>query len=152
MKRVLVLVLTLLVISASCFAADDVGQFAVEQKMADAVVSALTGNSVSYEQISDSFTANMKQSFTPSGFANMKKRIKERIGTIKKFDFVSFTRQYNLKNGYNNVDDLVYYGAAGKEKYARLTVHFVEENGARRIGSFDVSPINVAPQKGAAKK
>ena len=152
MKRVLVLLLTLLVISASCFAADDVGQFAVEQKMADAVVSSLTGNSVSYEQLSKSFTANMKQSFTPSGFANMKKRIKERIGTIKKFDFVSFTRQYNLKNGYNNIDDLVYYGAAGKEKYVRLTVHFTEENGVRRIGSFDVSPINVAPQKGAAKK
>jgi len=152
MKRVLVLVLTLLVISASCFAADDVGQFAVEQKMADEVVSSLTGNSVSYEQLSKSFTANMKQSFTPSGFANMKKRIKERIGTIKSFNFVSFTRQYNLKNGYNNVDDLVYYGAAGKEKYVRLTVHFTEENGARKISSFDVSPINLAPQKGAAKK
>ena len=152
MKRVLVLLLTLLVISASCFAADDVGQFAVEQKMADAVVSSLTGNSVSYEQLSKSFTANMKQSFTPSRFANMKKQIKERIGTIKSFNFVSFTRQYNLKNGYNNVDDLVYYGAAGKEKYVRLTVHFTEENGVRRIGSFDVSPINVAPQKGAAKK
>jgi hypothetical protein len=152
MKKILVLFLTLLAISANCFAADDVGQFAAEQKMADAVVSALTGNSVSYEQISDSFTANMKQSFTPNGFANLKKQIKERIGTIKKFNFVSFTRQYNLKNGYNNVDDLVYYGAAGKEKYARLTVHFVEENGARRISSFDVNPINVAPQKGAAKK
>lgn len=152
MKKVLIPFIASLAISASCFAAGATQRLGVEEKAADAVVEALTGTSVTYETISKSFTANLKQRLTAQAFANMKKQVKDKIGTVKNISFVTFTRQYNLKNGYNNIDDLVYFGSAGKDKFARFVIHFAEENGALKVAGFDVSPINAAPQPQSKKK
>lgn len=152
MKKVLIPFIASLAISASCFASGGTQLLAAEEKVADEVVAALTGNSVTYETISQSFSAPLKQNLTAANFAAMKKQIRDKIGNVKNVNFVTFTRQYNLKDGYNNVDDLVYFGSAGKDKYARIVIHFVEEKGSRKVGAFDVSPINAAPAQAAPAK
>ena len=151
MKKILIPFIASLAISASCFAAGATQRLGAEEKAADAVVEALTGNSVTYETISKSFTASLKQRLTAEAFANMKKQVKEKIGTVKNINFVTFTRQYSLKDGYNNIDDLLYFGSAGKDKFARFVIHFVEENGALKVVGFDVSPINVENKQPAKK-
>ena len=142
MKKVLSALLLSLAVSGSCFAAGVAQSFVAEEKMADAVVSALTDNSVTYEKASKHFSSNLVKNFTADRFTNMKKQIQERIGTIKDISLVSLTRQYNLQNGFNNVHDLVYYGSAGKDRSVRIIVHFTEEKGQRRVSAFDVTPIN----------
>lgn len=152
MKKFLIPLVASLAISASCFASGGTQLLAAEEKVADEVVAALTGNSVTYETVSRNFSAPLKQRLTAANFAEMKKQIKDKIGNVKNVNFVTFTRHYSLKDGYNNVDDLVYFGSAGKDKYARFVIHFVEEKGSRKVGNFDISPINAAPQPEARKK
>ena len=147
MKKVLSALLLSLAISGSCFAAGVVQSFAAEEKMADTVVSALTGDSVSYEKASKHFASNLEKNITADRFANMKKQIQNQIGTVKDPVLVSLTRQYHLKNGFNNVHDLVYYGSAGKDRYVRIVVNFTEEKGQRRVSAFNVTPINPQQQQ-----
>lgn len=152
MKKIMMPLLAALTISASCFASGGTQILAAEEKLADDVVAALTGNSVTYETISRNFSAQLKQNLSAAKFAEMKKQVKDKIGNIKNVNFVTFTRQYSLKDGYNNIDDLVYFGSAGKDTYARFVIHFVVENGSRKVGAFDISPINAAPQPEGKKK
>ena len=147
MKKVLSALLLSLAVSGSCFAAGVAQSFVAEEKMADDVVSALTGESVTYEKASKHFSSNLKKNLTAERFTNMKKQIQQQIGTVKNPSLVSLTRQYNLKNGFNNVHDLVYYGSAGKDRPVRIIVHFTEEKGQRRVSNFDVTPINLQPQQ-----
>ena len=143
MKKVMSALLLSLAVSGSCFAAGVAQSFVAEEKMADAVVSALTDNTVAYEKVSKHFSSNLIKNFTADRFSNMKKQIREQIGAIKDLSLVSLTRQYNLQNGFNNVHDLVYYGSAGKDRPVRIIVHFTEEKGQRRVSAFDVTPINL---------
>ena len=147
MKKVLSALLLSLAVSGSCFAAGVVQSFLAEEKMADAVVSALTGDSVTYEKASKHFSTNLKNNLTAERFKNIKKQIQGQMGTIKDYNLVSLTRQYHLQNGFDNVHDLVYYGSAGKGRSVRIVVHFMEEKGQRRVSNFDVTPINPQPQQ-----
>lgn len=147
MKKVLSALLLLLAVSGSCFAAGVAQSFVAEEKMADDVVSALTGESVTYEKASKHFSSNLKKNLTAERFTNMKKQIQQQIGMVKNPSLVSLTRQYNLQNGFNNVHDLVYYGTAGKDRSVRIVVHVMEEKGQRRVSAFDVKPINPQPQQ-----
>lgn len=147
MKKVLSALLLLLAFSGSCFAAGVAQSFVAEEKMADDVVSALTGESVSYEKASKHFSSNLKKNLIAERFTNMKKQIQQQIGTVKNPSLVSLTRQYNLKNGFNNVHDLVYYGSAGKDRSVRIVVQFMEEKGQRRVSNFNVVPINQQQQQ-----
>ena len=147
MKKVLSALLLLLAVSGSCFAAGVAQSFVAEEKMADDVVSALTGESVTYEKASKHFSSNLKKNLTAERFTNMKKQIQQQIGTVKNPSLVSLTRQYHMQNGFNNVHDLVYYGSAGKDRSVRIMVHFMEEKGQRRVSNFEVTPINPQPQQ-----
>ena len=147
MKKVLSALLLSLAISGSCFAAGVTQSFAAEEKMADAVVSALTGDSVTYEKARKHFSSNLEKNITADRFTNMKKQIQNQIGTVKDPVLVSLTRQYHLQNGFNNVHDLVYYGSAGKDRSVRIMVHFMEEKGQRRVSAFNVTPINPQQQQ-----
>lgn len=147
MKKVLSALLLSLAISGSCFAAGVTQSFAAEEKMADAVVSALTGDSVTYEKARKHFSSNLEKNITADRFTNMKKQIQNQIGTVKDPVLVSLTRQYHLQNGFNNVHDLVYYGSAGKGSYVRIVVSFTEEKGQRRVSAFNVTLINPQQQQ-----
>ena len=50
MKKILMMLLLSLSISASCFAAGAAGRFSAEEKAADALVAALTGGEATYAQ------------------------------------------------------------------------------------------------------
>ena len=147
MKKVLSALLLSLAVSGSCFAAGVAQSFVAEEKMADDVVSALTGESVTYEKASKHFSSNLKKNLTAERFTNMKKQIQQQIGMVKNPSLVSLTRQYHLQNGFNNVHDLVYYGSAGKGSYVRIVVSFTEEKGQRRVSAFNVTPINPQQQQ-----
>ena len=89
MKKVLSALLLSLAVSGSCFAAGVAQSFVAEEKMADDVVSALTGESVSYEKASKHFSSNLKKNLTAERFTNMKKQIQQQIGTVKNPSLVS---------------------------------------------------------------
>ena len=120
-----------LAVSASCFAAGASGRFAAEEKAADALVAALTGNGGTYEQVSKSFSQALKEKLTAQQFAAVQDGIKKQV---------------------SGIDELVYFGTVTKDKFARIFVSFVEENNAPKVIAFQVTPIEPAKQQPAPAK
>ena len=77
-------------------------------------------------------------------FAELKKTINTQVGAIQNANFVGFSRRFDQKNGYTNVDDLIYMGTVGNGKLARIVVTFAPEKGGKKIASFQVTPIEPA--------
>ena len=148
MKKILMMLLLSLSISASCFAAGAAGRFSAEEKAADALVAALTGGEATYAQVSKSFSKALKEKLTAENFAAVQDGVKKQIGTIK--NLVLLNKQYDLQKGYSGVDELVYFGTVSRDKFARIFVSFVEENGSPKVVAFQVSPIE--PQKNEPAK
>ena len=145
LKKIILMLLMLLAMSVNCFAAGASKDFAAEESAADAFVGSLLGSSVSYEQASKGFSASLKQNLPADKFAELKKTISTRIGAIKNANFVVFSRRFDQKNGYTNVDDLIYMGTVGNGKLARIVVTFAPEKSGKKITSFRVVPV--APAK-----
>ena len=152
MKKFLMALVLSLAMSASCFAAGAAGRFAAEEKAADALIAALTGNGGTYEQVSKSFSQALKAKLTAQQFAAVQDGIKKQVGTIKNPSFVILNKQYNPEKGYNGIDDLVYFGTVAKDKFARIHVSFIEENNAPKVVAFQVTPIEPAKQQPAPAK
>ena len=150
MKKILMMLLLSLSISASCFAAGAAGRFSAEEKAADALVAALTGGEATYAQVSKSFSKALKEKLTAENFAAVQGGVKKQIGTIKNANLVLLNKQYDLQKGYSGVDELVYFGIVAKDKFARIFVSFVEENGLPKVIAFQVTPI--VPQNNQAAK
>ena len=144
MKKVLTALALSLAVSASCFAAGASGRFAAEEKMADALVAAITGNGGTYEQVSKSFSPALKAKLDAKQFAAVQDGIKKQVGTIKNPNFVLLNKQYDLQKGYSGVDELVYFGTVAKERFARIFVSFEEENGKPVVTGFQVTPMEPA--------
>ena len=150
MKKFLMMLLLSLSISASCFAAGAAGRFNAEEKAADALIAAITGGEATYAQISRSFSQPLKEKLTAENFAAIQKGIKNQLGTIKNPNLVLLNKQYDLQKGYSGIDELMYFGTVAKDKFARILVSFVEENGAPKIAAFQVTPIE--PKKSEPAK
>lgn len=152
MKKLLMALALSLAVSASCFAAGAAGRFAAEEKTADALVAALTGNGGTYEQVSKSFSPALKEKLTAEQFAAVQAGVKNQVGAIKNPAFVLLNKQYDLQKGYSGVDELVYFGTVSKDKFARIFVSFAEENGKPVVTGFQVTPIEPAKQQPAPAK
>ncbi len=150
MKKILMMLLLSLTISASCFAAGAAGRFGAEEKAADTLVAALTGGEATYAQVSKNFSKALKEKLTEKNFAAVQDGVKKQIGTIKNANLVVLNKQYDLQKGYSGVDELVYFGTVAKNKFARIYVSFIEENGSPKVTAFQVSPIE--PQKNEPAK
>ena len=144
LKKLILMLFLLLAMSVNCFAAGASKDFAAEESVADALVGSLVGSSVSYEQASKGFSAGLKQNLPAAKFAELKKTIGTRIGAIKNANFVVFSRRFDQKNGYTNIDDLLYMANAGNNNQARIVVTFIPEKGSKKIASFQVTPIQPA--------
>ena len=141
-----------LAVSASCFAAGAAGRFAAEEKAADALIAALTGNGGTYEQVSKNFSQALKAKLTAEQFSAVQAGVKKQIGTIKNPSFVILNKQYNPEKGYSGLDELVYFGTVTKDKFARMYVSFIEENNAPKIVAFQVTPLEAQKKENAEKK
>ena len=150
MKKILMMLLLSLTVSASCFAAGAAGRFNAEEKAADALVAALTGGEATYTQVSKSFSKALKEKLTAENFKTVQDGVKKQIGTIKNANLVLLNKQYDLQKGYSGVDELVYFGTVSRDKFARIFVSFTEENGLPKITAFQVTPI--VPQKNETAK
>ncbi len=144
LKKVILMLLMLLAMSLNCFAAGASKDFAAEESAADALVDFLAGRSVSYEQVSKGFSAGLKQNLPAAKFAELKKTINARVGTIKSANFIVYSRRFDQKNGYTNVDDLLYIGTAGNGRLARIVITFAPEKNTKKIASFQVVPVTPA--------
>lgn len=152
MKKLLMALVLSMVISATCFAEGAAGRFTAEEKMADSLVAALTGNSVTYETISKSFSQGLKKNLTAQNFAAAKDAIKKQVGAIKNVNFVLLNKQYDVQKGYSGIDELVYFGTVSKERFARIYVSFEMENNAPKLNGFQVTPVEPEKQPAPAKK
>lgn len=152
MKRFLMTLFLTLAISASCFAEGAAGRFSAEEKAADALIAALTGDSVTYETVSKSFSQGLKKNLTAENFAKTKDAIKKQVGAIKNINFVILNKQYDVQKGYSGVDELVYFGTISKEKFARIYVFFALENNAPKLNAFQVTPIEPKKPNAPEKK
>ena len=153
MKKFLAALVMSLAISASCFAEGASKNFAAEEKAADALINSLTGTTVTYDQVSKSFSEGLKKNLTAAAFEQLKKQIKDQVqvGTVKSTNFVTYVKQFNPQSGYNNVEELLYIGTVNKEKLARIVVLFAVENNVPKIASFQVVPVQVKQQAPAQK-
>lgn len=152
MKKLLTALLLALTISATCFAEGASGRFGAEEKAADALIAALTGNSLTYDEVSKSFSQGLKTNLTAENFGKLKGDIRKQVGTIKNVNFVILNKQYDLQKGYNDIDELVYFGTAGKEKYARIFISFAMENNVPKVNAFQITPIEPKKPETPAKK
>lgn len=151
MKKILAALVMSLAISASCFAEGASKNFAAEEKAADALINSLTGTTVTYDQVSKSFSDGLKKNLPAEAFEPLKKRIKDQVGTVKETNFVAYEKAYNLQNGYTNVEILQYIGIINKEKLARFIVIFTLENNTPKIADIRVVPVQVTQQAPAQK-
>ena len=145
LKKFFLMLFMLLAMSANCFAAGAAKDFAAEESAADALVDALLGRSVSYEQVSKGFSEGLKRNLPADKFAELKKTVNTRVGAIKNANFVVLSKRYDQKNGYTNVDDLMYVATAANGKLARIVITFAPEKNAKKIASFQVTPVE--PEK-----
>ena len=152
MKKLLLALVLTFMMSASCFAAGAASRFNTEERAADALIAALTGNSATYESVSKNFSQGLKTNLTAENFAKVKSEIRNQVGAIKDINFVLLNKQYNPQQGYSGVDELVYFGTVSKEKFARIFVSFALENNAPKINGFQVTPIEPKKQEAPAKK
>lgn len=152
MKKIILTALLALTISASCFAAGAASRFAAEEKAADSLIAALTGNTVTYDAASRGFSQGLKTNLPAAKFAAMKEEIKKQVGTIKDSNFVLLNKPYNFEKGYSGADELVYMGSVAKDKFARIVVIFALENNAPKITAFQVTPIAAKKPAEPAKK
>ncbi len=151
MKKFLMTLLLSLTISASCFAAGAAGRFNAEEKAADALVAALTGGEATYAQVSKSFSQALKEKLTADNFTAVQNGVKKQIGTIKNTNLVLLNKQYDLQKGYSGVDELVYFGTVSKDKFARIYISFVEENGSPKVTAFQITPVEAQKAEPAKK-
>ncbi len=148
MKKLIVTLLTVLTLafSANCFAAGVAGDFSKQEKAADLLVSALTGGTATYTQVSGNFNADLKKAFNEQTFAEMQKQVKAQVGRIKDATFVDYKKGFDLQKGYNGVSEMIYIGKVGGNKYAQINVLFGEEKGKPAIVNFVINPFEVNPQ------
>lgn len=141
MKKILATLLMTMAVSASCFAAGASGNFSKEEKVADAFVGALTGNTITYTQASKGFSTELAKQLTAANFDALKKQIGEKIGKIDSTNFVAYNKGYDLKKGYSGMEELIYLGTIRGNKYAHISVVFIMENNVPKIANFVVSPM-----------
>ncbi len=151
MKKFLLTTLLALTVSTSCFAEGASGRFAAEEKAADALVASITGNAVTYDAVSKSFTQGLKNNLKAETFATMKEQIKKQVGTVKNANLVLLNKPYDPQKGYNGVDEMVYVGSVGKDKFARIIILFTLENNAPKINAFQVVPVEIKKEEPAKK-
>lgn len=152
MKKILLTALLALTISSSCFAEGAAGTFAAEEKAADAMIEAITGNTVTYDAASRGFSQGLKKNLSADKFTALKNDIKTKIGTIKKPNFVQMIKAYNFEKGYTGADQLIYIGSVAKDKFAQINIVFVMENNTPKIVNFQVNPLEVKKPAEPAKK
>jgi len=152
MKKAFASFLLAMAVSASCFAAGASGNFAKEEKAADSLVEALTGNSVTYSQAASSFSADMKKEVTEERFKAIKNEIESKIGKLKDVSFVGFEKLYNVdKKAYAGADRLQYIGFANGKPVA-LGFVFVDENNKPMMRTFSAALLPERPAQQPAKK
>ena len=99
MKKILLTALLALTVSATCFAEGASGRFATEEKAADSLIAAITGNTVTYDAASRSFSEGLKKNLTADKFAALKDEIKKQVGTVKNANFVLLNKPYDPQKG-----------------------------------------------------
>ena len=113
MKKLLLTVLLTLTISTSCFAEGAASRFATEEKAADTLIAAVTGNTVTYDAASRNFIQGLKTNLPADKFTAYKNDIKTKIGTIKNPNFIQLIKVYNFEKGYTGYNGRVDKKASG---------------------------------------
>ncbi len=137
LKKVLILLL-LLVVHTSCFAAPVAHEFKEEEKAADALISFFTDKTLSYNEASVGFSDELKKSFPAEKLNEMKSLMKKHVGNIKSANLHSFARQFNKTEEYMDTDEMIYVGSDGKGKFAQFIILFINKNGNRKINAFRI--------------
>lgn len=112
-----------------------------KKEIADALILAVTGNGVTYDQVSKYFCKKMKEQVTAEKFALLKEGISSHIGgTIKNISFVGSHKQDGMVKGYSGVETLFYIGTTTDNKTARMMVEFTEEGGTSKVMGVGLLP------------
>ncbi|MDY2869382.1 MAG: hypothetical protein SOU14_00495 [Succiniclasticum sp.] len=149
MKKILITLMALLAISASCFAAGASKNFAAEEKAADAFTAALLNNGAFATA-----QAGVASNINEKGFVEAQKQIKEKIGRISDVNFVLYQKNYDVEKAqYGGAEELVYVGkVVGKpDQVVRINVVFAPENGKQKIVNFFVNVLTLQKQDNAKK-
>lgn len=118
MKKLLVMLTMVLTLAfASVCAAYDGGDLNKEQKAAEMLTNAVTGQVVAHAQITSGMTEELKGKITEQVVADLQKQVKQQFGNVKEVRFQSFER-------FADGDRLVYIAGFSKEKHVALIYIF----------------------------
>lgn len=118
MKKLLVMLTMIMTMAfASVCAAYDGGVLNKEQKAAEMLTNAVTGQTVEYAQVTSGMNDELKTKITEQVVADLQKQVKEQFGNVKEVRFQSFER-------FADGDRLVYIAGFSKEEHVALIYIF----------------------------
>ncbi len=143
MKKLLVMLTMVMTFAfASVCAAYDGGVLNKEQKAAEMMNNAVSGQNVAHAQVISGMTDDLKKQITEELMANLQKQVKDQFGDLKEIRFVSFER-------YADGDKLVYAASFSKEKTVAMIYIF---DAKQKMVNFNYMPIKEQAPKEEAKK
>lgn len=140
MKKLLVMLTMVLTLAfASVCAAYDGGVLNKEQKAAEILTNAVTGQAVAYEQVTSGMNDELKTKITEQVVADLQKQVKEQFGAVKEVRFQSFER-------FADGDRLVYIAGFSKEKHVAMIYIFDEK---QKMVNFQYTALKEQSQEEA---
>lgn len=142
MKKLLVMLTMIMTFAfASVCAAYDGGVLNKEQKAAEMLTNAVTGQVVTYAQVSSGMTDELKGKVTEQVVADLQKQVKEQFGNMKEIRFQSFER-------FADGDRLVYIAGFSKEKHVAMIYIF---DAKQKMVNFQYTALKEQAQEEAKK-
>lgn len=142
MKKLLVMLTMIMTFAfASVCAAYDGGVLNKEQKAAEMLTNAVTGQVVTYAQVSSGMTDELKGKVTEQVVADLQKQVKEQFGNVKEIRFQSFER-------FADGDRLVYIAGFSKEKHVAMIYIF---DAKQKMVNFQYTALKEQAQEEAKK-
>lgn len=142
MKKLLVMLTVIMTFAfASVCAAYDGGVLNKEQKAAEMLTNAVTGQVVTYAQVSSGMTDELKGKVTEQVVADLQKQVKEQFGNVEEIRFQSFER-------FADGDRLVYIAGFSKEKHVAMIYIF---DAKQKMVNFQYTALKEQAQEEAKK-
>lgn len=140
MKKIFVVMMMacMMVFSSVCMAADGL-DLNKQQKTVESMLKSFDrGSAVTYTVVSRGFADSLKANVDAARYAQLKKDVNDKLGTMKEAKFFVFQR-------FDEVDRVTYIASFSKEKIVNMIFAFDKQN---KLLDFAFSPV---PQEAEAE-
>jgi len=143
MKKLLIMMIVscLMMICSVSFAGDDHKALAKQQVVAEKLMNAFSTVEPAplYTEVSVGFAPEMKKAVTEEAFAELKKQVRQKFGSMKESKFFTFQR-------FDQADRVTYIASFSKEKIVSMIFAFDKKN---KLVDFAFTPVQQPEAKPA---